>query len=237
MSAVLLLLVYAGFPLLALRLRRHRAELLDWPRLWLYGQSMAIQWGMTVLVLWAAHREGFALGLGTAGRWGIEGAALATLLALVAVAAVAHLLARPPEREDPLVFWLIPESSAEKVAFVGLALTAGFCEEVLYRGFAYGRATVWLPGWIAAGLATASFALTHLYQGWYGVLRAMVLGAVLLAAFAGTGSLWPAIGAHFALDLWAGFYMGPRMKRRLHGANSAADDATDAATDDVKNDI
>ena len=223
-SAALLLVVYAGFPLLALRLRRHRAELLDWPRLWLYGQSMAIQWSATVLVLWAAHREGFALGLGTTGRWGIEGAVPATLLALAAVAAVARLLARPPEREDPLVFRLIPESSAEKVAFVGLALTAGFCEEVLYRGFAYGRATVWLPGWIAAWLATASFALTHLYQGWYGVLRTL-----LLAAFAGTGSLWPAVGAHFALDLWAGFYTGPRMKRRLHGANGAAD----AAKDDI----
>ena len=216
-TAALLVLVYVGFPLLAFRLRRHRLELLDWPRLWLYGESMAIQWSTTVLVLWAAHREGFTLGLGTAGRWGIEGAALATLLALAAVAA----MARPPEREDPLVLWLIPESATEKVAFVGLALTAGFCEEVLYRGFAYGRAAVWLPAWIAAGVATLAFALTHLYQGWYGVVRATVLGALLLAAFAGTGSLWPAIGAHFAIDLWAGFYLGPRMKRRLHGADGA----------------
>lgn len=222
-TAALLVLVYAGFPLLALRLRRHRLELLDWPRLWLYGQSIAIQWSATVLVLWAAHREGFTLGLGTAGHWGIEGAALATLLALAAVAAVARLLARSPEREDPLVLWLIPESAAEKVAFVGLALTAGFCEEVLYRGFAYGRAAVWLPPWIAAGVATLVFALTHLYQGWYGVVRATVLGALLLAAFAGTGSLWPAIGAHFAIDLWAGFHLGPRMKRRLHGADGAMD--------------
>ena len=230
----LLLLVYAGFPLMAFRLRQRRLELLDWPRLWLYGQSIAIQWSATVLVLWAAHREGFTLGLGTAGHWGIEGAALATLLALAAVAAVARLLARPPEQEDPLVLWLIPESAAEKVAFVGLALTAGFCEEVLYRGFAYGRAAVWLPAWSAAGLATLAFALTHLYQGWYGVFRATMLGALLLGAFAVTGSLWPAIGAHFAIDLWAGFYLGPRIKRRLRGG---ADGATGSPTDDAMDGI
>lgn len=99
---------------------------------------------------------------------------------------------------------LLPRGRPERATFALLAVTAGVCEEVLYRGF--GVAYVhWLwpdPSHAALILLTStSFGLAHLYQGVRGVVLTGLVGAYLAWLVLSTGSLLPAIAIHALLDL------------------------------------
>lgn len=99
---------------------------------------------------------------------------------------------------------LLPRGRRERGVFALLAVTAGVCEEVLFRGFglAYLR---WL--WPDASRVTlivvtaAAFGLVHLYQGPRGVVLTGLVGAYLAWLVLSTGSLFPAIVIHALLDL------------------------------------
>jgi membrane protease YdiL (CAAX protease family) len=99
---------------------------------------------------------------------------------------------------------LLPATAQEKRVFAGLAITAGICEELLFRGFgiAYVR---WLwPGASDAALialTAASFGLVHLYQGARGVVLTTLVGAYLASVTVSAGSLLPAMVMHALLDL------------------------------------
>ena len=99
---------------------------------------------------------------------------------------------------------LIPRTPAERRAFLGVALTAGICEELLYRGVLLGVAAVLLPGLDAVRLVLVSalvFGLAHLYQGVVGMLTAVVLGGCLAVLYLGSGSLLLPVAYHLLVDL------------------------------------
>ena len=99
---------------------------------------------------------------------------------------------------------LLPTTRDERLTFVPLAITAGICEEVLYRGFlaAY-------VGWLAPSatsteivvVTSIAFGLAHLYQGPIGIVVTGVLGAVLGFLVVDGGSLYPAMAVHALIDL------------------------------------
>ena len=78
---------------------------------------------------------------------------------------------------------------------------AGFCEEVLYRGYAIERLQS-LTGskWIAAGISLTLFAAFHFRQGVAGVFLALVLGSILTAFYLWKRDLLSNIAAHFLVD-------------------------------------
>ena len=98
-------------------------------------------------------------------------------------------------------------------ALPGMILTivasAGFGEEILYRGWMFERlAKLWgrTPAARAATLAvtTLLFAAAHLAdQGTVGAAQAIVTGAVFGAVALRTGTLWLPIVLHVAFDLTA----------------------------------
>lgn len=99
---------------------------------------------------------------------------------------------------------LVPRSRVERVAFGGVSLTAGFCEEVIYRGFgiAYLR---WLDPTIGhtavIWIIAAAFGLAHLYQGPRNVVATGLAGALLAWMTVSSGTLLPAIVVHSLIDL------------------------------------
>ena len=99
---------------------------------------------------------------------------------------------------------VLPHTRTEMYWFGGVALTAGFCEEFLFRGYFIWALAPWLGWWGAAALSLACFAVGHLYQGWGGVLRTAIVGAIFTLVVAVLDSLWPAIVLHFLLDLGMG---------------------------------
>ena len=99
---------------------------------------------------------------------------------------------------------ILPHTRTELNWFGGMSLTAGFCEEFLYRGYFVWVFSPWLGWWGAAALSLPFFAVTHVYQGWNGVLRTGIVGALFTLVVAILGSLWPAIALHALIDLGSG---------------------------------
>jgi membrane protease YdiL (CAAX protease family) len=92
----------------------------------------------------------------------------------------------------------------ERRVFALLALTAGICEELLYRGFGLAALRWAVPdiGQPALIVVTAAaFGLAHLYQGRLGVTLTGLLGAYFAWIAIATGSLVPVMLLHALLDL------------------------------------
>lgn len=162
--------------------------------------------------LWAANDRSWAsFGLSVPDGWRLwASAALVLLLAAYHVYAVAAVARNPDARAGVRQQFsgelaiVLPHTRTELYWFGGVALTAGFCEEFLYRGYFVWALSPWLGWWGAAALSLSFFAIGHLYQGWNGVLRTGIVGALFTAAVAILGSLWPAMALHAILDLGQG---------------------------------
>jgi CAAX protease family protein len=61
------------------------------------------------------------------------------------------------------------------------------------------------------GVSSTAFGLLHAYQGWLGILRTALLGALFGAAFVITRDLWAIMIAHAGVDLVVGLLLGDRL--------------------------
>ena len=102
--------------------------------------------------------------------------------------------------------YLLPQSRTEIALFAGVSVTAGICEEVLYRGFlfAYLQASPWNLDPLATILvSSAMFGIAHFGQGAKGILLTAMVGALLGIMYLLTGSLLVPIIVHILIDLRA----------------------------------
>jgi len=193
-----------------------------------YRRLLVLEWGLAlvVLVVWLAAPDVSAaqVGLGLPTRWPglFTAAAVVALLVLVLVSTRAlrggAVAGPPPEAlrstrpgearhaEPPghATLALLPRSRSERRLFGLVGVTAGVCEEWLYRGFFLAAVAALAPG-LPHGLlvlvAGAAFGLAHAYQGLSGIVTTGVLGGVLAAVYLGTGSLLLPVLLHAAIDL------------------------------------
>jgi membrane protease YdiL (CAAX protease family) len=99
---------------------------------------------------------------------------------------------------------LLPRTAAERRVFALLAVTAGICEELLYRGFGLAALRWAAPGAgrpVLIAVTAAAFGLAHLYQGRLGVTLTGLLGAYFAWIAISTGSLVPVMLLHALIDL------------------------------------
>ena len=103
------------------------------------------------------------------------------------------------------VSWLMPTSKSELRWFVwGVSLSAGLCEELLFRGFLIGYLQPSVGLTMAILIASSLFGLCHIYQGWHNVIRTGIVGLALALIYVWSGSLLVAIILHFAIDTYSG---------------------------------
>jgi membrane protease YdiL (CAAX protease family) len=130
--------------------------------------------------------------------------ALITALMTVAVQFAGPKTIQQFRHKMPRYIASLPHTLNERLLFLGVALTAGICEEILFRGFgiAYLR---WLwPGFgdFAIVVITAVlFGLAHYGQGRSTIGFAGVVGCFFAWATLVTGSLIPAMVVHCLIDL------------------------------------
>jgi membrane protease YdiL (CAAX protease family) len=97
---------------------------------------------------------------------------------------------------------LLPRTPAERALALGLAVTAGVTEEIVYRGLLIALGVdLGLGLYGAAALTVVMFGFAHLYQGRSGVLLIGYTGAVLTGLYLYSGSLLLPIIAHVLLDI------------------------------------
>jgi uncharacterized protein len=100
---------------------------------------------------------------------------------------------------------LLPQTTPELYVFVVLAIAAGFCEEIIFRGYLMRQFTAW-AGSVAAGVALQAivFGAGHIYQGWKGVVVISIYGALFGILAAMRKSLRPGIMQHCGQDALSG---------------------------------
>ena len=131
------------------------------------------------------------------------GLAVAFLVAAnVILAILSHVLGRlMPVATNEALENLLPHSRLEIAAFLLLALTAGICEEMIFRGYLQRQFTAWTKN-AAAGIAAQAiaFGLAHAYQGSAQMMIIAVYGCMFGLLAYWRGSLRPGMIAHFLQD-------------------------------------
>jgi membrane protease YdiL (CAAX protease family) len=158
----------------------------------------------SVFFTWPAVRETTQQKIGTSFAWGFAAAfSVGCLLQVVLVRRSASAREKILRAFQRLAF-ILPVTQEERAWFALVSVTAGICEEVLYRGFLirYLSDGPWHAGlWIALAIASVSFGLGHGYQGLSGIIGTGLLGAVMAVIFLTTGSLWLSMALHAIIDL------------------------------------
>ncbi len=215
----------------AAKIRAGQTEL----RMKLYRDIISEEWIGTIVIvaLWfLLGRSAGELGLiPQSGTVPVVGYGL-TVLALVVMYLQARAVFKSEENRAAFrkqIGWLsflTPHTDAEARRFDLVSLTAGVCEEIVFRGFltAYFMALLGLPFWGAAILSSIGFGLAHMYQGPRGILKTGTVGGMLALLYGSTGSLWAPILVHTAMDLAAG-----RMSHAAFRDREPEDDAPQLA--------
>jgi membrane protease YdiL (CAAX protease family) len=179
-----------------------------------YTKLVVFSWLLTFLVIWAAGFRN-VMTIGTRAAWmpareGVRDLIVVLLAAviLIQVAAVLKLRTRPELREkiakamQPLYF-MLPVTRAERIWFFFVSLTAGICEEAIYRGFLINYlmgAPTNLNVTLATVVSSLIFGMAHIYQGVRGAIGSSILGLIFALLFVMTGNLALPMLLHALID-------------------------------------
>jgi membrane protease YdiL (CAAX protease family) len=212
---LLLFVVLPTYGVFETRLYDARAEAgQHFNRIRFYRQTALLEWAFLAALAgaWITYgRPLETLGLvipGGAGFWG--GAALLMLFAgflLRSWRSAKNATATDKDRQVEALGKLLrylPRTESELRSFVGLSLTAGIVEEIVYRGFVLWYLGHFVPLWAAVAVSSIAFGLAHSYQGVNGALRCGLTGLAFALFYVVTGSIWLPIIAHALLDVATG---------------------------------
>jgi membrane protease YdiL (CAAX protease family) len=163
------------------------------------------------ILVWArvSHTPLRDIGLARPASWLrvlLIGIVLGIAIKLVEKALILPLLGAPAV--NPAAQHLIGRPVRLLISIVYMVVSAGICEEIVYRGYMFERLGRLLGDGIAARLLIVAvsslvFGLVHYDQGFYSVLNGgiggLMFGAIYLVS---VRQLWLVIVAHAAYDLW-----------------------------------
>src|SRR6266446_7949697 len=181
-------------------------------RLVLYASTIAFQWVAVAVVAWRAKAHGFTasqLGLTIQDRSRILVAAVTGALVIAALQwlnlrRVGKLPVEARGSLQALGERILPQSTVELLPYLALAMTAGLCEEFLYRGFAMAvLVRVGFQAWAVVLISSILFGLAHSYQGRGGIAMTLIIGTILVTSRIVYDCLVPAIFWHSAVDVVA----------------------------------
>jgi membrane protease YdiL (CAAX protease family) len=100
---------------------------------------------------------------------------------------------------------LLPSTEAERLTWLVVAVSVGFCEEVVYRGYLQTQLAAFTRSrTLGVALQAALFGIAHLEQGPASALRIGAYGLVLGVLASARGSLLPGMLCHIGIDLASG---------------------------------
>jgi membrane protease YdiL (CAAX protease family) len=182
-------------------------------RIHYYRINLTFAWGSTasILALWIILRRpwsGLLLVPASLPRFAI-GIVLAVAYCGLLWKQRRDILARPHRldrmrRKLGYFAPMLPHTPAEFRVFQFVAITAGICEEVLYRGYAYWYVGGWSGRIVAVVVTAILFGYAHIYQGMRPALKIILIGLILGVIAVVSGSLLPVILMHAAQDLVGG---------------------------------
>jgi membrane protease YdiL (CAAX protease family) len=216
------------------RLRRATGPGLGRARSRAYMESAIIEWALVILVLFhwmSTRRPVTGLGFGPPAGWRFWAASVLVLAALgfttwqriSLTRSTEHKVRREVMAQLEHLRPLLPHTRREMIRFVLLSMTAGICEEVLFRGYLLWYLSCLVPvvaAWMAGALL---FGMAHAYQGSGGVLRTGLVGAGLVALYLISGSLWLPMILHAYVDVNSGLLAYAYLKHSESPEPAASD--------------
>jgi membrane protease YdiL (CAAX protease family) len=182
-------------------------------RVVLYSFMICFEWVLFAYVWFLGIRPtGRKLSEVIGGRWATArdvwrdiGAALVFWLIVIAFLLVAGLALGPNSEMNKVVQVIMPRSPVEMAAWVLLSISAGFCEEFVFRGYLQ-KQFLALTGSDAAAIAAQAliFGAAHLYQGVKGLVIITLYGALFGILAVVRQSLRPGMIQHALQDSSAG---------------------------------
>jgi len=179
----------------------------------LYLSMILMEWGL-VLYVWRGglSRSGVPLrdlvgARGSSARsWLVDAALAAALWGIWALVSRGWERVFGPDHAASIGS-LLPQGPLEVSLWVALSLSAGFCEELVFRGYLQRQFTVLTRSAAVAWLLqSAFFGISHGYQGAAACAKIAVYGALFGALAMWRRSLRPGMLAHAATDILAGLF-------------------------------
>lgn len=171
-------------------------------------------------ILWTLVAAGVAVWLIEARPWGAlrliapHGWRLWGTIGLVLVVAMANgrtvlRIARSKRQKrikvgNPHAEKYAPHTRSELAWWVALSLSAGICEEFIFRGYLIWAFQPMLGLWGAAAFSVVVFSAVHAYQGLKGMVAVGIVGCLLTLVVLISGSLLAAMVLHVLVDIGEG---------------------------------
>jgi len=180
-------------------------------RLFFYGVTMAWEWIVVAYIYWGVRRHGKPMRELVGGGWtrardffrdlGI--AVSFWIAALIVLGIAAHVVGTSGGNQAART--ISPRGFQESIAWIAVAVTAGFCEETIFRGYFQKQLAAWTQSAPAGVLLSAGlFGAGHIYQGGKATVIIGVYGLMFGILAEVRHSLRPGMMTHAWHDALAG---------------------------------
>lgn len=212
LHTIVLLLVLTGITLLGYHSLNGTGTLQVPSRLVFYLPTLAWEWLAFGYIYWGLRRHGKTFGDMAGARWknGIEFfrdvvLAFGTwIVALIVLGVVSRLLHATGSVEAARK--IAPQTLTESIVFLCLAVTAGICEETIFRGYLQRQFVAWFRNTpLGVLLSAILFGAGHIYQGWRPAVVIVVFGLIFGILAEARRSIYPGIILHTWQDSLSGF--------------------------------
>lgn len=171
-----------------------------------YASVLTLEWLLAGLVWWGVRLRGLRLRDLVGGQWPTSRRFFRDLLVAggfllfsnVILAILVYLL---KAGKNPAMREIVPHGRTEAIVYLLLSLSAGICEEIVFRGYLQRQFTAITRSAVAGLLIQAViFGIGHAYQGMRLVPVIVVLGCLFGLLAQWRRSLRPGMIAHFLQD-------------------------------------
>ncbi|MFT4928326.1 MAG: membrane protease YdiL (CAAX protease family) [Phenylobacterium sp.] len=179
-----------------------------------YRVTMFHLWWPTLILLVLVYHGQIAMSeIGLQWQWdlanqiGVAGLVLLVGYLLLSLKQLAENSEEHQKVRDQMacVRWLMPTTIKESRYFIwGVSLTAGICEELLFRGYLMQQLAPYMPMYAVVIVSSLAFGLPHIYQGPMHVVRTTIIGLVMALIYLATDSLVIVMILHALLDMYGG---------------------------------
>jgi uncharacterized protein len=176
----------------------------------LYLSLLAAEWGLVRYMVVGIHRTGTRLRDLLGDRWSGPKDVLRDVAlgfgfwaAWAVLASLASRFLSPDMAKS--IETLLPRDLPESLAWVCLSISAGFCEEIVFRGYLQRQLhALWGSPWLAIAGQALIFGIGHGYQGVRNVTAITVLGVLFGLLAHWRRSVKPGMVAHAWTDIVGG---------------------------------